>query len=104
MKICKWQRPGTEEVRYYLDTRHAGAPFLDYRANQLLAGRWIGRSEDGNAHVFAKPRHGTGACRTVDGDWLDKAFGLSTWAAWEATFAACQTASGNFSLAKFMKL
>lgn len=106
MNIRKWSRPGTDEVRYYIDNRFGGAPFLSFSANRLLDGRWIGRDDDGMAHVFTKTQHGSGYCRSEDGKWLDEAIGVAgkTFAEWEATFEACLTKSGNFSIARYMKV
>jgi hypothetical protein len=106
MNIRKWTRPGTDEVRYYFDLKFGGARFLSFDANRLLSGRWIGRSDDGMAHIYAKTQAGSGYCRTEDGEWLDAKFGIEgkTFEEWEAMFAACQTGGGNFSEARYMKL
>jgi|SRR6185437_5516531 len=106
MQIRRWQKPGSDEVRYYFDLRFGGAPFLSYSANGLLCDRWIGRDEDGMAHIFAKTQHGRGACRTEDGDWLDRAFGLEgkTFDDWERIYGACLTKRGRFSIAQYAKI
>lgn len=102
----RWQKPGTEEVRYYIDTRYS-VSFLPNNTLRLCSGRWIGAGDDGLAHVYAKPQSGNGRCRSDDGEWLDRAILGSdpvTFAKWEQTFEACLTKSGNFSVAKYMKL
>jgi len=106
MQVRKWTKPGTDEIRYYISCRFGGAPFLSNSANRLIDGRWIAKGDDGMAHIYTKTQHGRGACRTEDGDWLDKAFLGSepvTFSKWEATYEACLTKSGNFSVAKYMK-
>lgn len=97
--IRKWTKPGSDEVRYYLDCGFGGFSFLNRHENQIADRRWIGKADDGAAHVYAKGA--TGRARGEDGPWLDEVFCLTSWQAWEATFAACQTKGGNFSVAKF---
>lgn len=101
MQITRWTKPNSEEVRYYISTRFGGAPFLAFRDNARVDGMWIGEF-DGSALIMHKTQHGTGrAWERADG--LNEKFGLTTWEAWEKAFAACQTKSGKFSMAKFMK-
>lgn len=101
MQIKRWTKPGSDEVRYYISTRFAGAPFLSFRDNGRIDGMWIGNL-NGEAHVMHKTVHGVG-CATERADGLDERFGLTTWAEWEKAFNACLTKNGNFSVAKFMK-
>jgi hypothetical protein len=102
VQITKWQKPGSDEIRYYISCRFGGAPFLSYRDNCTIDGMWIGKDSDGNAHVYHKTIHGTG--HATERSWhLDQSFGLTTWGAWELSFDSCLTKSGRWSEARFMK-
>lgn len=101
MQISRWIKPGTNEVRYYISTRFGGFPFLNFSQNSKINGMWIGEFE-GKAKIMHKAQYGAGrAWENAIG--LDECFGLSSWEAWETAFNVCQTKSGNFSVAKFMK-
>lgn len=105
MRLTKWTKPGTNEVRYYFDVRFGGCKYLSRSENAALSGRWVAADDAGLAVSWQKPQHGIGMCRGEIGGHIDSRLGIAgmTFAAFEALYDASLTESGNFSEVRFFK-
>lgn len=104
MKLNRWQKPGSEEVRYYVDTRFGGSPFVGRSVNQMLPGYWLQADADGLTAAMHRGHHGQ-PCRGENGKFVLEFFGAVglPFAEFEKRYAASLTKGGHFSEARYFK-
>lgn len=104
MKLNCWTKPGTTEVRYYIDTRFGGSPYAGRSLNGIMGTYWLQADERGMTIAMHKGARGA-ACRGEDGLDVLAFFGAINlpFADFETRFNASLTKGGNFSESRYFK-
>lgn len=104
MKLNRWTRPGSSEVRYYVDMRFGGSPYAGRSMNRILCGYWLQADNKGNTVAYTRGIHGQ-VCRGEDGKFVLDFFGAVDlpFAKFEERFNASLTKGGNFSEHRYFK-